>query len=107
MSNSSVKIEEQREDVMDKLKSYHVDLCSPKTRYRESNKLTINWMIARNITILKKLPLPEYPPLVNKQIDLCEQLLSVVSHEKEESLRRHIHRLRRQLSDGGGPPASI
>ena len=106
MSNSSLKIEQEREDIMDKLKSYHADMCDPKTRFRESHKITIKWMIARNVTKLRTLPLPKHPPLVNSQIELCEQLFSFLDPDQEESLRRHIHRLRRQLSDVGEPSAS-
>ena len=63
-------------------------------------------MIARNVTKLRTLPLPKHPPLVNSQIELCEQLFSFLDPDQEESLRRHIHRLRRQLSDVGEPSAS-
>jgi hypothetical protein len=106
MSTSSVRIEAEREELMEKLKSYHDKLCDTQKRLRDCDKLTLQWMLANNVTKLKKLPLPEYAPLVNTQVELCEKLLCLVAPDRVESLERHIQRLRRQLREVGSASSS-
>jgi hypothetical protein len=99
MSQSSPEVEAEREVVMDKLRCYEEELRNPRSRYKERDMTTLRWLLHRNITKLITLPIPEFTFVINTQLDLCNQLLSIITKDQEDCLERHCARLRRRLVD--------
>jgi len=101
MSYSSSSIDVDREEVMDRIHYCRVRLCDANKRYKESDLSTLRWMLQHNVRKLVKMPLPSLASVINNQIELCEQLHSLVTSELDDSLQRHCLRLRHKLVEVG------
>jgi hypothetical protein len=98
MPKSTVEIEADREHITERIKYLH-RVFTDQRQCRERDKVTVIWMLRRNISMLLKLPLPDFTQLLSQQLDLCDMLDTFIASnipDLVEDLHNYCLRLRRK-----------